>query len=42
MIVDLVMVAKPLDHSLARNGVILLASVGGLLTGGLHEAQFIL
>src|SRR6185295_7911275 len=35
-IVDLIVVAKPFEHALARDGIIL-ASIGGLLTGGLHE-----
>jgi len=38
-IVDLVVLAKPFDHSLSRDGVILKASICGLLTGGLHEVN---
>jgi hypothetical protein len=38
-IVDLVVLVKPLDHSLPRDGVILLTFVCGLLTGCLHEAS---
>jgi hypothetical protein len=32
------MVAKPFEHALARDGIIL-ASIRGLLTGGLHETS---
>ncbi len=37
-IANLVMVAKPLNHPLAWNGVIL-ASIDGLLTGCLHKLE---